>query len=479
MPTNRRSGCEIRLGTMAAIALLWSVALALAPAALSSHAQAVERLQVSNNGRFLVTQSGTPFFWMGDTNWRMYKFTREDIDYYFDDRAAKGFNVIQGPVLVQSHWSDSESLDAYGHGNFDPDNPNLAFFNHIDYIVDAAEQRGMYVALVGAWGNDMGVFGSSQSQRIANAHYFGEWVGNRYRNRSNVIWIVAGEYNLEGNTNAVRQVWDALGDGLEAGSAGNALITIHGSYQSEHQSSSVMFHDASWLSFNMIQSSQSGNWGSGSDNWRLVFGDYQLEPTKPTIDGEAHYEGLGGWTAFGTRRRAYWSVFAGAFGHTYGANAISIAYRGGGDEVPPGNYDPWWVALEYPGSSDMGHVRSLMESRPMLRRIHADSMMIDPSGGVPNRMIATRDQQGRYAMVYVPRKNKTFTVNVSALSGSTIKAWWYDCRNGRTRNAGQFAKAAGGGYRTFTTPNEGQDWVLVLDDVAQGYPRPGVGGPLP
>jgi hypothetical protein len=237
-----------------------------------------------------------------------------------------------------------------------------------------------------------------------------------------------------------------------------------------------MFHNSGWLDFNMLQSSQSGNTGPGSDNWRLVTNDWLLNPVKPVIDGEAHYEGLAGWNAFGVRRRAYWSVFAGAFGHTYGSIPVAMSYRGGGDTNYYGNPDRWHEALNYAGANDMRHLRRLIESRPMLRRIPADQIITTYHGAVPDRMIATRDQLGRYAMVYVPRKNKTFTVNTSSLAGNQIKAWWFDCRTGRSSNAGTFPQ---GGFRTFTTPNQGQDWVLVLDNAAQGYPRPGVGGPRP
>jgi hypothetical protein len=444
---------------------------------LVAPADAVQRLRVTNNGRFLVKADGSPFFWMGDTNWRLTKLLPEDVNYYLDDRASKGFNVIQGPVLLHQ-GGGPEFSDPWGNENQNPMSPNEWYFQHVDYIVDAADARGLYVALVGVWGEDIGVFGSTLAQRRERARSFGHYVGNRYRNRSNVIFIVAGEYNLLGNSSAIAQVWSELAQGFRDGSQGNALITIHASFQSEHQSSSIMFHQANWLDFNMIQSSQSGNSGSGAANWQLVNSDYHLSPSKPVIDGEAHYEGLGGWNAFGVRRRAYWSVFAGAFGHTYGSIPVAVSYRPG-DENYYGNYDPWWDGLDYPGASDMQHLRRLMESRPMLRRVPADSMLVTPSGGVPNRIIATRDQTNRYAMIYVPTRNKTFTVYTANMSGSTVKAWWFDCRNGRSRNAGQFNKNSGGGYRTFTTPNEGQDWVLVLDDITQGFGRPGVGGPLP
>jgi hypothetical protein len=454
--------------------------LALAGLTPPAHA-AMERLAVSNNGRHLVTQSGTPFFWMGDTNWRLYKLNEQEVNDYLNDRSSKRFNVIQGPVLLHAEDTDNhvEYVNAYGEPNTDPLNPNEAYFQHVDYIVDAAEARNMYVALVCVWGSDIEVFGSSVNEQRVNAREYGEWLGERYRNRTNVIWIVAGEYNFYGNGPDIRAVWNALGNGLKTGSDGNALITIHASYQPNHQSSSILFHNSGWLDFNMIQSSQSGNTGSGAANWQLISVDWQLSPVKPTLDGEAHYEGLGGWNAFGVRRRAYWSVFAGGFGHTYGSINVALSYRGGDDTNYYGNPELWWEAMDDPGASDMRHLRRLIESRPMLHRIPAQAMLVTPAGGVPTRMIATRDQSGRYAMVYIPKKNKTFTVNVLALSGNTVKAWWYDCRTGQASNAGQFPKAAAGGFRTFTTPNEGQDWVLVLDNVSQGYPKPGVGGPLP
>jgi hypothetical protein len=453
------------------------LALIVVMGSLAESALAMQRLRVSNNGRFLVLQDGTPFFWQGDTNWRLTKLTPEDVNHYLDDRASKGYNLIQGPVLLHLNGGP-EFSDPWGNTNTNPLSPNESYFQHVDYIVDAAAARGMYIALVGIWGGELEVFGSTQAQRLSRASAFGEYVGNRYRNRSNVVFIVAGEYNQLGNDAQNCAVWSALANGFRDASNNSILITIHASYQAQHQSSSIMFHDAGWLSFNMIQSSQSGNSGAGANNWQLVTTDYQLSPIKPVLDGEAHYEGLGGWNAFGVRRRAYWSVFAGAFGHTYGSIPVAVSYRPG-DVNYYGNPDPWWVGIDYPGAHDMRHLRRLMESRPMLKRVPADSMLITPSGGVPNRIIATRDQLGRYAMVYVPTKNKTFTVYTAGLSGSTIKTWWYDCRNGRVRNGGQFNKNGYGGYRTFTTPNEGQDWVLVLDDKTQGFPKPGIGGPLP
>ena len=462
-----------RLGFITFIAA-FAVALAF-----HSVASAVEPLRVSGNGRHLVKANGTPFFWTGDTAWRLYKLSREDVDHYMNDRAARGFNVIQGPVLLSAE-STNEFRNFYGDSNTNPDSHTAGWFNHIDYIVNAAEQRGLYVALVVTWGEYIDRFGSTQAQREARANDFGRWLGNRYSDHNNVIWIVAGEYNILGTGDDIKAVWNALGNGLRAGGDGKNLITIHASYQDGRQSSSSMFHNSGWLSFNMIQSSQSGDTGSGADNFNLVSDDYNLSPAKPVIDGEAHYEGLAGWNAFGVRRRAYWSVFAGGMGHTYGTIPVALTQRGGGDDIHYGDATTWNNALNRPGGNDMKWLRHLIESRPMLKRIPDQSMLVTWAGNVPDRMIAQRDAQKRWAMIYVPKRNKTFTVNLAtSMAGSQIKAWWYDARNGKVRNAGTFARLSNGGFRSFTTPETGQDWVLVLDDASRGYSKPGVGGPMP
>ena len=61
----------------------------------ASSAESLPRLRVSDNHRFLTTESGAPFFWLGDTAWELFhRANREDAQRYLDDRARKGFIVI-------------------------------------------------------------------------------------------------------------------------------------------------------------------------------------------------------------------------------------------------------------------------------------------------------------------------------------------------------------------------------------------------
>jgi hypothetical protein len=118
----------------------------------------------------------------------------------------------------------------------------------------------------------------------------------------------------------------------------------------------------------------------------------------------------------------------------------------------------------------MQYLRRLMESRPYLSRIPDQGLLASDPGEGGNHVQATRCSQGAYALVYVPNAKQPVTVHLDRLSGTEVLAWWYDPRTGKAAEIGRFPRS---GDRTFTTPNEGPDWVLVLDDAAKGYPAPG------
>jgi hypothetical protein len=118
-----------------------------------------------------------------------------------------------------------------------------------------------------------------------------------------------------------------------------------------------------------------------------------------------------------------------------------------------------------------------MLSRPVLTRIPDNSIIVtnsfttDVPGGGRFRFVATRDEGGTYAMVYVPEGRK-FQVRMDVIKGANVKAWWYDPRNGQATLIGTYPNR---GAREFSPPALGEllDYVLVLDDAALDYPAPG------
>src|ERR1051326_1689138 len=104
-------------------------------------------LKISANHRFLVHDDGTPFFYLGDTAWELFhRCTLAEAVEYLQDRAAKSFTVIQAVVLaeldglhVPNTNGDLPLIDD------DPQRPNESYFAHVDAVVEAASDFGLYV----------------------------------------------------------------------------------------------------------------------------------------------------------------------------------------------------------------------------------------------------------------------------------------------------------------------------------------------
>jgi hypothetical protein len=133
----------------------------------------------------------------------------------------------------------------------------------------------------------------------------------------------------------------------------------------------------------------------------------------------------------------------------------------------------------------MQHLRFLMESRPMQKRIPDQSVLTSEAGkfgNEPTYCAATRASDGSYVMVY-STMGKSFSIDLQVLSGSRVNTWWYSPRDGRCYNeqfqetAGPFEIANTHQPYKFAPPTSGinQDWVLVLDDVERKFPVPGSG----
>src|SRR6266508_4642069 len=107
---------------------------------------AAPRLRVSENRRYLQYADGRPFFYLGDTAWELFhRLNREEATQYLTNRAQKGFTVIQAVVLAQlggltvpNPYGDLPLIGG------DPAKPNEAYFRHVDFIVNKAEELGMF-----------------------------------------------------------------------------------------------------------------------------------------------------------------------------------------------------------------------------------------------------------------------------------------------------------------------------------------------
>lgn len=444
---------------------------------LSLFSTAFSQLRVSANKRFLVKEDGSPFFWLGDTGWELFhRLTREEADLYLKNRAEKRFTVIQAVVLAE--MNGLREPNAYGEiplENDDPTKPREAYFQHVDYIINKAAGLGLYIGLLPTWGDKIYKDNWGQGPEIfttENAKIYGRWLGNRYKNKKNIIWILGGDRNPR-NENDVA-IWRSMASGIVDGVGGNdkAIMSFHPQPNNlEDGGSAKWFHNDAWLDFNMFQT------GHCRENniWDRIQVAYNKQPVKPVLDGETLYEDhpvcfnakdLGTSSAYDIRKHAYLDVFAGAFGHTYGCHDIWQFYAPHRTPVNGPHY-PWYVAMDLPGASQMKYLRYLVESRPMLERV-PDQSIVNDALGANDRIQATRGKD--YVFVY-SSQGKAIVMNMGKISGQQLKAYWYNPRNGEAKEIGTFDNK---GQQTFTAPSSGYgaDWVLVLDDISKNYPSP-------
>ena len=448
-----------------------AVLLALmAAGGLSAQSKPLPRLRVSENGRFFVKEGGAPFFYLADTAWCVFtRPTHEEVDRYLADRASKGFTATQGVLLIWDGLTRANPLGQMLLVDKDGAKINEAFFDNVDYIVNKAESLGMYMLILPIWSK--GMLGGQRSVFDKTTGYnYCKLIGARYRNKP-VVWMLGGDRPGQG----VEEITRAMARGLAEGGGGTQMVSYH---PTGRQSSSMWFHNESWLDFNSIQSGHS----TQNKNYELVASDYLLKPAKPVIDAESGYENitdglrqaepgikrLGAWDV---RRYGYLSVFAGAAGFAYGCGEVYEFWTPGMQQTRWMAGLPWQQSMQLPGSSQMKYVRSLIESRPMLVRIPDQSMLVSDPGATTDRIQATRASDGSYAFVY-SASGRAIEVRLDSLSGKTIRAWWYDPRTGAPKAIGRFPKTA---TREFKPPTSGEnnDWVLVLDDAAKKFPEPG------
>lgn len=420
------------------------------------------RLVISEDGLRIQKVDGSDWYWLGDTAWSLFQeLNREDAEFYFSTRASQGFTVVQA-VVVMGWNRDWNEENAYGHHPFhdgDASNPNEAFWQHADWLINKAKEYGLYVALLPAWGSYWG--------KQATVEY-AQWITNHYKDYDNVIWINGGDRKV----GSAKELFNEIGNVFHTDE--DSLATFHprgGDHSSKH------FHNEQWLDFNMQQSSH------GRRDIRAdiqVDADLAKTPTKPTLNGEPNYEdhcvgwksdcSLGTFNAHDVRQLAYWTVFAGATGITYGHVHVWDFYHGGNRED---GYKDWKVQMKDPGAVQMGYLANLMMSRPHTGRAPAQHILTNESpSGLKQRAIMGNG----YAFVYTSQGHKMH-VNLDGLPWEQNKAWWFNPREGKATQI----DIPNSGNHTFDPPGESgedNDWVLVIDDAGKGWTAPGQ-EPLP
>ena len=464
----------------------------------STALMATNTMQVSSNGRFIVKAGDTSFLPQNDWATQLpWKLNDTDAESYLQQRAAQGFNMITiysvyGYEEVTPTWdlvnqNGDAPFTVGSNGKWDPLQPIDAYWNYIGDVIDTAAAEGMSVNLMPMpgwlvqWDDAHRIFGKD----LTNCYYFGNWVGQFYADKTNLIWSIGGG-GIPDRYGDYTPMYNAMAKGIADGVNGvisnlngttdysTTLMTFDSSRWTH--SSSYWFQNDEWLDFNSIHEVPGREGYPQYNQVTEITDDYGKTPVKPTWLLGAVFENQKSYfQAWQSRFQVYQTLFAGGFGISYGNQDVTYFNDG------------WETNMNSTAALQMQYVSALLNSSStnyqFLTRVPDQSLIVGDTGSISGSgwyqdysdiIQATRTEDGKYAMIYCAN-GRDITVSMSKLANGTMSAKWYNPRTGDwTVISNDLPSGLGTDDVLFDTPGDpsdyGNDWVLVLDLVAGPAP---------
>ncbi len=422
-------------------------------------------LGVRNNYLF---KSNKPFFWLGDTAWLLFQnLNMEEIKRYLRNRGGLGYNVIQSVLIYSS--PKTTDINEMSHGYKNPN--DMEYWKEILEVVDYAKELNIYMALLPTWGSLV----KNNALNIDEAKDLANFLGQYFKDKENIIWVLGGD--VRGDVNP--ELFNTMGKILKEYNP-NRLVTFHpfgrtGSY--------LWFNDKSWLDFNMFQSGHRrydqltlSSWDDksmnedsfGEDSFKYVIKNNSYKIKKPCLDAEPSYEGIVQglhdlkepyWEARHVRRYAYWSVFEGACGFTYGNNAIIQCHT----KDKKGSYgvrESWEDGLHSPGGSQMQYLKNLMESVDFTKGApHSEYILNQKPGHHRTCVFASED----YIFIYTYKGDK-IKIDISKYLDKKMDAYYMNPENDSMSYIKTYINEPIIELHPTRRQELSNDWVIVLKE---------------
>ncbi len=408
-------------------------------------------------GRYFQYADGTPMLWLGDTwwNWTKRGIPFERMQHLVDVRAKQGFNIGQLFFAGRGWGRDSSLL------NRTFTQPDLEHIRHVERMIQYANQHGITVWVHPWWSNpDMqGSIGAEHMRRWCRymVHRLGAY---------NVIWVLAGEYNMHNYGGLGLEFWNSLGQLFDEEDAYHRIIGVHptppgwqGGADAPQWSTAEVIHAQPWLDYNQSQ--------VGHGRWRnelipgVVAASYARQPAKPIVVTEPWYEFIEGNPPAADVRFGGWSaILSGAAGHSYGGGHVWQAH------VPeaPASRGTWPLemefdrdTLEYPGARSLSFMAQFLRSTDWwMLEPHPELVHANPSpycGADPGQLYVVFLRFGGAVQLDL----RPSTVD------QQFEFRWIDLVNEKVKHTGEIQ---GGDIREFHAPEDYpgaeqyKDWIL-------------------
>jgi hypothetical protein len=392
-------------------------------------------VKLSQNGRYFVDQHGKPVFWLGTTQWQLFReYNLEETKLIIQKSKANGFAFMQ--VMLMG-VGDGTKENVYGQKpwiNDNPLTPNEAYFRNVDAVLQVARGKNVIISMT--------IYHQTSRKHITadNAHAWAKWLALRYKEVPNIVWCMVPEAKPE-----FVPILRELAAGLHEGDGGGHPTSIE---PDPSPYSSSFIHGERWLDFNSLQT-----WKSVELIYPMVTKDYNLRPVKPVLMAEGAYENGSEYgfevTPLWIRRQAYYSYLCGGH-HTYGHND---SWR-----VLP----TWKEALDAPGAVQMGILKKIFLDRKEWWDLIPDQTILTSGGNTNGQVLnlAARHKDGLWLMAYLGSK-AFFTIDMTKVKTSgNRKVFWIDPRTGTSRSMGSFPNRA---EESFSTPVGWEDALLIVE----------------
>ena len=414
---------------------------------------------------------------------------KEDIEYYFQTRSEQGFNGVEFVLLPE--FDSLHTPNAYGDLPLDSYNdkiiPNERFFEFARWCVQKANHYGLTVGLYPTWGDKVNKRSGIGPEIFTpnNTYDYAKFVSDYFADLD-IIFFLGGDKNPE--TEKHYKIYDEFVRGLRDGKSKDCLISYHvkGGYCSND-----FFNEKEWLDLSVFQSGHTKYCLAESDRMKVDHYspksyDYARKKInrkylKPFLNGEPAYENhpqmfvneKGEWlpirnpemiyfNSYDVRKDAYWSVFYGASGFTYGANDI---WQFTGEKIPikaPSlSMTSWKIALTLPGATQLIYLKNLLARFGDFQRKNAQYLLIEQELKNPDAHIAICEYENKVILAYVPIE-QIFKVDTSNIKSHRIRFAWYDPKNGLTT---KYVVIPNNKTIEFRSPI-GLDKVLIIEEYS-------------
>lgn len=464
-------------------------------------------------GRFLVNSiTHKRVFMTGDTAWALIvQLDDAGVATYLSDRASRGFNFLWAGA-VDNAYQSKPPRNYYGDRPFDGadfTNEDANYWAHVDHVLQLASSCGITVGITPGFAgltNADGYRGSYLSSSDAVVNAYGVWLGKRYKDYPNILWILGGDADptdaalyeklnqLAMGIRSVDSVHLITFEAARFREAGGAAPNLGWSSLDAWGSSASGAHAAAgfspaWLDLNWVYDPYAGTLAGCSRNYVSYVAS---SPHMPQMAGEDWYEGGTSVTELMLREEAYWEVLSGCtLGRIFGNQAI---WTFGG---PPNNMGQTWQSqLGSEGSTAQQYLGQLFRSREFWKMVPDIDHKVMTAGYDPRSLfrstweslralahreprllgtefsVAARTADGQTIIAYIPKGNATtITMEIDQITdaGSQAMCWWFNPRDGSSSLIGTLSTR---GAHKFSAPDR-KDWILVIDSQGANLGAPG------